>query len=392
VADLSFGCQLAWLYRLLPPYLNCNILQEFTPLRRTAKPTYLIPVLSKAFDVLELLQADNQPTTMESLYKRTRISKTTVYRILKTLVHRGYAMQMPDGNYRHITKPKKLRFGFGSQSADEPFSNAVTRSMQDAASAAGVELIILDNQYDAATAVRNAEEFVRLRVDLVIEFQVEQAVAPVVGDCIAAANIPLIAIDIPHPHGTFFGVDNYRVGLEAGELLAAHAIAHWGGKVDWVIGLDLPEAGPLVQSRITGAFASVRKSIANLPEESFVHIDGRGKRERSRKAVSDFLQRHVKDKRILIAAATDSSALGALDAARELKRESHVAIVGQDYIEEAAEEIAKRNSSMIGSVSHEAHLYGAHLIQLGLAVIQGQTIPPYNYALHRMVTRDSPKP
>lgn len=360
-------------------------------MRRTNKPTYLIPVLSKALDILELLQSDNQPTTLEKLYKQTRISKTTVYRILKTLVHRGYVAQLPDGYYRHMTKPKKLLFGFGSQSEDEPFSNAVTQSIQDAASAAGVDLVIFDNQYDGATAVRNAEEFVRRAVDLVIEFQVEQAVAPVVGDCIAAANIPLIAIDIPHPHATYFGVDNYRVGMEAGELLAAHATSHWGGKVDWIIGLDLPEAGQLVQSRITGAFEGVRKTIPDIPEESFVRIDGRGKRERSRKAVFDFLQRHAKNKRILIAAATDSSALGALDAARELKREPHVAIVGQDCIEEVAGEIAKSNSSMIGSVSHEAHLYGANLIHLALSVIHGQNVPPYNYVSHRMVTRDSPK-
>ena len=347
-------------------------------------------MLSKALDLLELLQADNQPTTLESLYKRTRISKTTVYRILKTFVHRGYVAQLPDGNYRHITKPKKLRFGFGSQSEEEPFSNAVTESIQDAAAAAGVDLLILDNHYDAATAVRNAEEFVRMRVDLVIEFQVEQEVAPVVGDCIAAANIPLIAIDIPHPHATFFGVDNYRVGREAGELLAAHARERWAGKVDWILGLDLPEAGQLVQSRVTGAFDGVRKALPELPEESFVRLNGRGKRDRSRKTISDFLERHSKEKHILIAAATDSSALGALDAARQAKREAHVAIVGQDCIEEVATEIAKPQSAIIGSVSHEAHLYGANLIQLGLSVIHGQTIPPYNYVPHRMVTRDAP--
>ncbi len=359
------------------------------PLRRTPKPTYLIPVLSKALDILELLQAENQPATLESLYKRTRISKTTVYRILKTFVHRGYVSQLPDGNYRHITKLKKLRFGFGSQSEEEPFSNAVTQSIQDAAAGAGIDLLILDNHYDAATAIRNAEEFVRMRVDLVIEFQVEQEVAPIVGDCIARSNIPLIAIDIPHPHATYFGVDNYRVGQEAGELLATYARERWAGKVDWVVGLDLPEAGQLVQSRITGAFEGVRKALPELPEESYVRLDGRGKRDRSRKAISDFLQRNVKNKHILIAAATDSSALGALDAVRQLKRESHVVIVGQDCIDEAAAELANPQSALIGSVSHEAHLYGANLIQLGLSIIHGQTVPPYNYVPHRLVTRDT---
>jgi ribose transport system substrate-binding protein len=35
----------------------------------------------------------------------------------------------------------------------------------------------------------------------------------------------LIAIDIPHPHATYFGVDNYRVGFEAGECLGQFAKA-----------------------------------------------------------------------------------------------------------------------------------------------------------------------
>ncbi len=230
--------------------------------RKTTKRLYLIPVLSKALDILELLQAENQPMTLEAIHRQTRISKTTVYRVLKTFVHRGYLSQSPDGLYRQVTRPKKLRFGFGGQSADMPFSVEVTESLKDAAASVGVDLLILDNRYDAATALKNAEEFVRSKVDLVIEFQVEQEVAPMIGDKIAGAEIPLIAIDIPHPHATYFGVDNYRVGIEAGETLAAHATANWEGKVDWVIGLDLPEAGQLVQSRITGAFEGVRSGHA----------------------------------------------------------------------------------------------------------------------------------
>jgi ribose transport system substrate-binding protein len=359
------------------------------PVRKTTKRLYLIPVLTKALDVLELLQVENQPLTLEAVHRQTRISKTTVYRILKTFVHRGYLSQSPDGLYRHVTRPKKMRFGFGGQSADMPFSVEVTESLKNAAAAVGVDLMILDNQYDAATALKNAEQFVSSKVDLVIEFQVEQEVAPMIGDKIAGANIPLIAIDIPHPHATYFGVDNYRVGIEAGELLAAHATANWGGKIDWVLGLDLPEAGRLVQSRITGAFEGVRSGHPELPVEVFVRIDGRGMRDRSKKLMSDFLQRHPKDRRILIAAATDSSALGAVDAVREQKRERHVAIVGQDCIAEAVQEMRRARSPMIGSVSHETSSYGPSLIHLGLSLLRGQTVPPYNYVVHRMVTRES---
>ena len=350
---------------------------------------YLIPVLSKALDILELLQNENQPMTLEAIHRRTRVSKTTVYRVLKTFAHRGYISQAQDGTYRHVSRPKKLRFGFAGQSADMPFSVEVTSSLVEAAATCGVDLMLLDNKYDGPTAVKNAEEFIHAGVDLIFELQVEHEVAPIIGDKIAAAKIPLIAIDIPHPHATFFGVDNYRVGMTAGQALAQFAVSEWEGKVDWVLGLDLPEAGLLVQSRVSGAFEAIRSVLPDLPVEAFVRIDGRGIRERSRKVISEFLERHKREKNILIAAATDTSALGAIDAARELKRERHVAVVGQDCIHEAIEEMKRRSSPMIATVSHETNSYGPALMNLGLALLRGQTVPPYNYVTHRLVTRHS---
>lgn len=356
---------------------------------KTTKLLYLIPVLTKALDILELLQASKQPMSLEAIHRETKISKTTVYRVLKTFVHRGYLVQGADGLYRQVVRTKKLRFGYGSQSSDMPFSVEVTESLKEAAAQVGVDLLILDNRYDAQTALENAEEFVRAHVDLVIEFQVEQQIAPMIADKIAEAGIPLIAIDIPHPHATFFGVDNYRVGVEAGEALADYALAQWNGRVDWVIGLDLPEAGHLVQSRITGAFEGVKHKLPEIPVECFVRIDGRGVRERSHKLIADFLQRHPREKHLLIACATDTSGLGALDAVREQKREKHVAIVGQDCIPEALEEIARPGSAFIGSVSHETNSYGPSLLHLGLALLRGQTVPPYNYVAHKLVTRQT---
>jgi ribose transport system substrate-binding protein len=350
------------------------------------KRLYLIPVLSKALDILELLQNERGALTLEAIYQRTDISKTTVYRILKTLTHRGYVAQSQDGLYRLVARPKKARFGFGSQSAEMPFSEAVTDSLKAAASAAGVDLLVLDNRYDGATALRNADQFVENNPDLVIEFQIDQAVAPVIADKIDGAGIPLIAVDIPHPHATFFGVNNYRVGFEAGECLAEYSKKAWGGKVRWVLGLDVEEAGPLVRSRITGAFEGIRSKLPHLANSSLVRMDGRGMHEKSYRLVLDFLRRHSKDRGILIAGATDTSALGAVRAVRELKWEKHAAIVGQDCIPEALEEMSTVDSPLIGSVSHEAHLYGPRLIHLGLSILGGQRIAPYNYVEHKLVT------
>jgi len=129
--------------------------------------------------------------------------------------------------------------------------------------------------------------------------------------------------------------------------------------------------------------------LPDLPIEAFVRMDGRGLADRSYKLMADFLRRHPKERGLLIATTTDTSALGALQAVREAKREKHVAIVGQDCIPEALEEMMKPDSPFIGSVSHEVNTYGGRLIHLGLAMIKGDRIPPYNYVNHKLFTAKS---
>jgi len=115
------------------------------------KRLYLIPILSKALDVIELLENESRAVNLEDIYQRTKISKTSVYRILKTLVHRGYVAQNQNGEYRLLSRPRRLRFGFASQSDEMPFSLAVAASVEQAAMASGVEIILLDNRYDSET-------------------------------------------------------------------------------------------------------------------------------------------------------------------------------------------------------------------------------------------------
>jgi ribose transport system substrate-binding protein len=353
------------------------------------KRLYLIPILSKALDVLELLEQSQAPVALEEVYQRTQISKTSVYRILKTLVHRGYVAQAQNGLYRLVSRPRRLRFGFAAQSAEMPFSVAVTQSITAAAAASGVELLILDNRYDPDVAIQNAEEFVAKRVDLALEFQVEEHVAPRVAHIFKKADIPLVAIDVPHPNATYFGVDNFEVGFEAGSLLGQHAQRKWKGKVDWVLGVGFSEAGSFVQSRIAGAFDGIRDRLPDIPPDRFIQLDGRGMRQPSQLAISDLLRGRRKGERFLVAAATDSSALGVLDAIRQAGREQDFAIVGQDCIPEAIEEMCSGKSALVGSISHEVETYGPRLIQLGISLLRGYTVPPYNYVRHKAVTPES---
>lgn len=59
-----------------------------------------IQVLDRAFDICEELARARDPLTLSDLAQRTTMSKTTVFRILHTLVARGYAEKTYEGRYR----------------------------------------------------------------------------------------------------------------------------------------------------------------------------------------------------------------------------------------------------------------------------------------------------
>jgi ribose transport system substrate-binding protein len=353
------------------------------------KPLYVVPILSKSIDVLEAMQGQRQPLTLEAISGLARLPRSTTYRILMTLASRGKVIPSAEGFHLATKYAKSARFGFGALSKDLAFASKVAASIQEAGRLSDIEIVLLDNGYDGETALKNAAEFMRQEVDLVIEYQIDHEMAPRIADLIARSGTPMIAVDIPHPHATYFGLDNYRVGFEAGELLADYALAKWKGEVAWVLGLDIPKAGPIVQSRITGAFGAIARKLPLLAKDRFVRRDAQGVREAGYALTRDFLQQHGGEGRILISAASDASALGALFAAREQGREREVAIVGQDCIEEAMVEMGRPGSALIGSMSYEPESYGPQLMQLGTAMLNGLPVAPYNYIQHRCVTARS---
>jgi ribose transport system substrate-binding protein len=109
----------------------------------------------------------------------------------------------------------------------------------------------------------------------------------------------------------------------------------------------------------------------------------------SQRAIAELLRADGRRQRVLVATATDSSALGVLDAVRATGREQDFAIVGQDCIPEVMDEMREGTSAIIGSISHEVESYGPRLIQLGISLLRGYAVPPYNYVRHKVVTPET---
>jgi len=139
-----------------------------------------------------------------------------------------------------------------------------------------VELIVVDNRYQPKIALRTADYLIHEHVDLVVEFQTDEMIAPAIASKYMEARIPFIAIDIPHPGATYFGANNYQAGLMAGHFLGRWAKRHWASEPDEILLVELQRAGSLPKARIRGILTGVSE-VMRIPEACrTVSIDGDG--------------------------------------------------------------------------------------------------------------------
>ena len=194
--------------------------------RRTSQDVYLIKSVVHASDVLGAFQHMGDALRLRDVVERTGFGKGMCFRLLHTLQHCGFLEKTDASRYRltsEIRRRRRYRIGYAAQGQDTSFPREVQAGLVAAAERESVDLVIVDNRYQPKTALRNAEFLVREGVHLVIEFQTDEAVAAAIAATYLDANIPLIAIDIPHPGATYFGADNYTAGLLAGRTLAKWA-------------------------------------------------------------------------------------------------------------------------------------------------------------------------
>ena len=75
-------------------------------LRVTKSRFYLVPVLMHALDIMELLSRSQVPLKTNQISRQAGVSQTTTYRILRTLLHRGYLGQDLEGRFSMLNRPE----------------------------------------------------------------------------------------------------------------------------------------------------------------------------------------------------------------------------------------------------------------------------------------------
>lgn len=254
----------------------------------------------------------------------------------------------------------------------------------------GMKVIRVNNDFDGAKAVKNVDDLLTMGIDALIEFNVDESVAPVIMEKCDAAGIPVFAIDIPHPGATFFGADNEYAGKLAGEYMAELAKEEWNGEVDCLLLVDQMASGELPRKRILGSIPPLEEAIPGFTEDQVFFVEGKQDAATAQQVVSDFLSAHPDWHHILIGALQDDGFRGACAAVEVAGREDDVLAVGQN--ENFFVEYARANPEenfVRGAVGYFLTDYGKWLAPAVKDKLDGKDVPENVYVEHQVITREN---
>src|SRR3954453_9141070 len=353
-----------------------------------SRDPYLVKSVVHSSKIFSAFPTSGEAPPPREIALRSGLPKNIAFRLLYTLEKCGMVEKLGANLYQSSFRPLKqrlCRLGYAAQGTDYQFSRDITSGLERAAQAEGIELISLDNRYSAKIAQRNAELLVREKVDLAIEFQTDEEVAPIVAEKYREAGIPMIAIDIPHPGATYYGANNYEAGLIGGRYLGRWVKEHWQSEVDEILLLELKRAGNLPRMRLSGLLVGINLVLPSAASCSVIYLDGDGELGKSFEVV----RRHLRSsnaRHVLVGAINDPSALGALRAFEEAGRSENCAVLGQNASPEGRSELRQPKTRFVGSVAYFPERYGDDLIRVSLDLLNQRPLPPAVFVEHKLIT------
>jgi ribose transport system substrate-binding protein len=347
---------------------------------------YEVQAVRKACELLKAFQTPDEVLRLGDLVSRTGINTTTAFRLLHTLEQQGLLQKVRRYGYRLLLKPSNARrytFGYASQGEDRSFAQEWTDSITHAASSHNVELISLDNGFTPEIALKNADALIAAKVDLAIEHQFNDRIAPLISAKFQAAKIPLIAMGVSHPGATYFGGNNYGAGLIGGHALGRWAQREWDGRADELILIELSIAGGFLRSRLTGVEIGAREILPGL--KKVTRLTCSGQFGVTMELVRRYL-RTTRARRILLGAVNDPCALGALRAFEEAGWEDAYAVMGQGGAIEARKELRRRETRLIGTVGFFPETYGESIMRIADTLLNDRPKPSAVFTKHQLIT------
>ncbi len=297
------------------------------------------------------------------------------------------ATEAPAGAEEPAEEAAPVKVGFANINEKGSFGKQVRNSMEKEAAARGWELICVDNNSDGATAVKNADDLITMGIQYMIEFNVDQAVAPVIMEKFDAAGIPVVAVDIAHPGAVFFGADNTRAGTIAGESAGKYVQENWEGELDYVVLIIQPVSGEAVAPRVKAYPGGLRNAGIQFTDDQIIEIDGQNDAQITQQRFADFLMAHPDATHIAVTTINDVAASGVYAAAETAGRADHIVLTSQNCTADFVEPMyaVEGKTSWIGSVGFFPNRYGEWVMPIVEKMIAGEPLEEAYYIDHIMI-------
>lgn len=288
---------------------------------------------------------------------------------------------------------KPIRVGFANINERGSFGKMVLQNMKDEAAKRGYELIAVDNNSDGQIAVQNADTLLAMDIDYMIEFNVDQSVAPVIMEKFNERNIPVIAIDIRHEGAVFFGANNERAGEIAGETAGKWIKENWDGELDYIVLIVQPVSGPAVAPRVKMFPQGIENEGIAFNPEQIIEIDGQNDAQFTQARFADFLLAHPEAEKIAVATINDVAASGVYAAAETAGRAENIVLVSQNATADFVEPMyaADGKTNWISSIAYFPNRYGEFVFNIVDKMVAGETLEENYYIDHIAITWDNIK-
>jgi ribose transport system substrate-binding protein len=288
---------------------------------------------------------------------------------------------------------KKL--GFANIFGNQPFSIELEQDIVEQAKLAGFDegnIIIMDNQYDADTGLKNAERMLAQKPDLFIEYQADVKVNNIVAAKFTEAGIPIIAVDIPVPGAPFMGINNWQVATMGGQTMANLIKKKWGGwdAVDLVVLLQNPAGGETTMLRSEGFATVLAEEFGNRVEEKIVRTDGgMGQSQQAKAAMKGVLGTYPDAKKIVVTSVNEETMAGVIAALQEVDRWDREDLI---VITSGVDDLGKvqiREGLSDAGIAFFPERYGEYLIPAVCAILEGAPVPSHMYVENEIITKEN---
>jgi galactofuranose transport system substrate-binding protein len=266
-----------------------------------------------------------------------------------------------------------ITLGFSQVGAESGWRTANTKSVQDSAAAAGIELQFSDAQQKQENQIKAIRTFIQQRVDVIAFSPVVESGWDTVLMEAKRANIPVIltdrAVDSADTslYKTFLGSDFIEEGRKAGQWLLQNVDAS-AGPVNIVELQGTTGSAPAIDRQ--EGFAEVIKQTPNL--QVIASQTGDFTRSGGRQVMEAFLKSHP-DIDVLYAH-NDDMGLGAIEAIEAAGKVpgQDIKIITVDAVKDGMQALADGKINFIVECNP---LLGPQLMELVQKVVAGEEVP-----------------